>query len=111
MYCVIKCIVRGNQARVKNAELRHPSCTVVKQRRKSASPVHNVLIRHVRVWNGEKNNLFYRLLRTKTSHCMEYQQAPCKALSKKSLKHLGWFLCRIKPRVAARYGMPVRGTV
>jgi len=44
MYCVIKCIVRGNQARVKNADLRHPSCTVVMQRRKSASPVHNVLI-------------------------------------------------------------------
>jgi len=43
MYCVIKCIVRGNQARVKNADLRHPSCTFVMYRRKSASPVHNVL--------------------------------------------------------------------
>jgi len=43
MYCVIKCIVRGNQARVKNADLHHPSCTVVMYRRKSASPVHNVL--------------------------------------------------------------------
>ena len=43
MYCAIKCIVRGNQARVKNADLRHPSCTVVMYRRKSASPVHNVL--------------------------------------------------------------------
>ena len=30
MYCVIKCIVRGNQACFKNADLRHPSCTVVK---------------------------------------------------------------------------------
>jgi len=29
MYRVIKCIVRGNQVRVKNADLRHPSCTVV----------------------------------------------------------------------------------
>jgi len=29
MYCVIKFIVRGNQAHVKNADLRHPSCTVV----------------------------------------------------------------------------------
>jgi len=29
MYCVIKFIVRGNQALVKNADLRHPSCTVV----------------------------------------------------------------------------------
>jgi len=37
--------VRGNQARVKNAEVRHPSSTVVMHRRKSASPVHNVLIR------------------------------------------------------------------
>ena len=32
-----------NQARVKNADVRHPSCTVVSYRRKSASPVHNVL--------------------------------------------------------------------
>jgi len=47
MYCVIKCIVRGNQARVKNADLRHPSCTVVMYRRKSASPVHNVLRCHL----------------------------------------------------------------
>jgi hypothetical protein len=44
MYCVVKCIVRGNQACVKNADLRHPSCTFVMYRRKSASPVHNVLI-------------------------------------------------------------------
>ena len=29
MYCIIKCIVQGKQARVKNADLRHPSCTVV----------------------------------------------------------------------------------
>jgi len=43
MYCVIKSIVRGNQARVKNPYLRHPSCTVVMHTRKSASPVHNVL--------------------------------------------------------------------
>ena len=44
MYCIIKCIVQGKQARVKNADLRHPSCTVVIQKRKSASPVLNVLI-------------------------------------------------------------------
>jgi hypothetical protein len=44
MYCVVKSIARGNQARVKNADLRHPSRTVVMYRRKSASPVHNVLI-------------------------------------------------------------------
>ena len=44
MYCVVKCIVRGDQARVKNADLRHLSCTVVMYRRKSASPVHSVLI-------------------------------------------------------------------
>ena len=30
MYCIIKCIVQGKQARVKNAYLRHPSCTVVR---------------------------------------------------------------------------------
>jgi len=44
MYCVIKCYVCGSQARVKNADLRHPSCTVVMYRRKSVSPVLNVLI-------------------------------------------------------------------
>ena len=43
MYCIIKCIVQGKQARVKNADFRHPSCTVVMQKRKSASPVLNVL--------------------------------------------------------------------
>ena len=43
MYCIIKCIVQGKQARVKNAGLRHPSCTVVMQKRKSASPVLSVL--------------------------------------------------------------------
>ena len=43
MYCIIKCIVQRKQARVKNADLRHPSCTVVMQKRKSASPVLNVL--------------------------------------------------------------------
>ena len=43
MYCIIKCIVQGKQARVKNADLRHPSCAVVMQKRKSASPVLNVL--------------------------------------------------------------------
>ena len=44
MYCIIKCTVQGKEARVKNAVLRHPSCTVVMQKRKSASPVLNVLI-------------------------------------------------------------------
>ena len=44
MYCIIKCIVQGKQARVKNADLRRPSCTVVMQKRKSASPVLNVLM-------------------------------------------------------------------
>jgi len=29
MYSIIKFIVQGKQARVKNAYLRHPSCTVV----------------------------------------------------------------------------------
>ena len=44
MYCIIKCIVQGKQARVKNADLRHPSCTVVMLKRKSASPVLTVLV-------------------------------------------------------------------
>jgi len=35
--------VCGNQARVKNADLHHPSWTVVMYKRKSASPVHSVL--------------------------------------------------------------------
>jgi hypothetical protein len=35
--------VRGNQAGVKNADVRHPSSTVVIHRRKSASPFHNVV--------------------------------------------------------------------
>ena len=39
----VKCYVRGNQARVKNAELRHLCCTVVMYRRECVSPVHNVL--------------------------------------------------------------------
>ena len=29
MHSIIKFIVQGKQARVKNADLRHPSCTVV----------------------------------------------------------------------------------
>ena len=43
MCCVVQCIRCRNQARVKNADLHHPSCTVVMQRRKSVSPVLNVL--------------------------------------------------------------------
>jgi len=34
MYCIIKCTVQGKQARVKNADLHHSSCTVVMQKRK-----------------------------------------------------------------------------
>ena len=43
MCCVVQCIRHRNQAHVKNAGLHHPSCTVVMQRRKSASPVLSVL--------------------------------------------------------------------
>jgi hypothetical protein len=42
--------VRGNQARVKKADLRHSSFTVVMQKRKKrkfASPVLNVLIKQI----------------------------------------------------------------
>ena len=31
MYCIIKCIVQGKQARVKNANLRHPSSMCYKE--------------------------------------------------------------------------------
>ena len=43
MYCIIKCIVQEKEARVKNADLPHPSCTIVMQKRKSASHVLNGL--------------------------------------------------------------------
>jgi hypothetical protein len=39
MYCVIKCIVRGNQLHIKNADLHH-----VMYKCKSSSSVHNVLM-------------------------------------------------------------------
>ena len=53
MYSVIKCYLHGNQGHVKNVDLRHPSCTVVMYRRKSASPVHSVLmtLKSVDVWS------------------------------------------------------------
>ena len=63
MYCVINSIVRGNQARVKNADLLHPCCTVVMYRRKSASPVHNVLI---------TNYIALTLNRVTLFHCRLY---------------------------------------
>jgi len=43
LHVLRNCYVIVNQARVKNADLRHPSCTVVMYRRKSASTVLNVL--------------------------------------------------------------------
>ena len=43
MCCVVKCIQRRNQVRVKNVDLCDPSCTVVMQRHKSASPFLSVL--------------------------------------------------------------------
>jgi len=45
MYCVIVMCVETKRV-LKKADLRHPSCTVVMYRRKSASPVHNVLTTH-----------------------------------------------------------------
>jgi len=41
--------VQGKKARVKNADLRHPSCTVVMWKRKSASPVLNVLKLYINI--------------------------------------------------------------
>ena len=58
MYCIIKCIVQGKQARVKNADLRHPSCTVVMEKRKSVSPVLNVSILTSLVPLGIPSGLF-----------------------------------------------------
>jgi hypothetical protein len=49
--------VRGNQAHVKNADLRHSSFTVVMQKRKKrkfASPVLNVLKLHLNSEDGGK---------------------------------------------------------
>ena len=57
----MKCYVRGNQAHVKNADLRHPSCTVVIYRRKSASPVHSVLPYSSRNMSKEHKIYNYRL--------------------------------------------------
>jgi len=50
--------VQGKQAHVKNVDLRHPSCTVVMLKRKTASPVLNVLrITHkVRCFFWRQNN-------------------------------------------------------
>ena len=61
MCCVVKCIWRRNKARVKNADLRHLSRTVVMQRRKSALPILNVLmclliVAYLRFWC--QNNSF-----------------------------------------------------
>jgi len=68
MYCVIKCIVQVNQARVKNTDLRHPSCTVVMYKRKSASPVLNVL--KVLCQNrGSLKGRVQKLKNTKLMHC------------------------------------------
>ena len=57
MCCVVKPIRRRNQARVKNADLRHPSRTIVMQRRKSASPVLNVHVRSVALRIGTAQHL------------------------------------------------------
>jgi hypothetical protein len=59
MYCVIKRIVRGNQACVKNADSRHPSCTVVMYICKSVSPVHNVLTHILAQVQFNKNMIHY----------------------------------------------------
>ena len=80
MYCIIKCIVQGKQARVKNEDLHHPSCTVVMKKRKSAPPVHNVLT-----------------IRQETS------RAPCKSgqLQHTGVSH-GSFMTRLKALLCMR---------
>jgi hypothetical protein len=73
-FCVIKCIVRGNQARVKNAYLRHPPCTVVMCKRKSASPVHNVLRLLSRV-EAPNHNCMYCSFAPYTPHIFQFHSA------------------------------------
>ena len=51
--------MRGNQARIKITDVRHPSPTVLMHRRKSASPVHNVLIHSMR---AQKDYTFLYLM-------------------------------------------------
>ena len=46
MYCIIKCIVQGKQARVKNANLRHPS-SMCKEKACSES-ISNVILKTAR---------------------------------------------------------------
>ena len=59
MYCVIKCIMQVNQVRVKNADLRHLSCTVVMYKCKSASPVLSVLIQRKQFGLLRRRLLFF----------------------------------------------------
>ena len=83
MYCIIKCIRQGKQARVKNADLRHPSFTVVMRKRKSASPVLNVLkgggsqrCYEVRVLQQETEKLIIRRVPKANSHCCRHDVRP-----------------------------------
>ena len=72
MYCIIKCIVQGKQARVKNADLHHPSCTVVMLKRKSASPILSVLA-YIRNNSGPRTELCGTLCYT-FSHLEKFGQ-------------------------------------
>ena len=58
MYCIIKCTVQGKQARVKNADLRHPSCKVVMYKRKYASPILNVLRSNLNTSGGNSECMY-----------------------------------------------------
>ena len=81
MCCIVKCIRCRNQARIKNADLRHPSCTVVMQWRKSASPVLNVL------------RLLYLVLDGWSGHIkMHYIHPPLHSASLKTVS----LLCSLK---------------
>ena len=58
MYRIIKCIVQGKQACVKNADLRHPSCTTASPALNVLSTVRLVINVQARSWNLADGYLF-----------------------------------------------------
>ena len=73
MYCIIKCIVRGKQARVKNGDLRHPSRAVVMKKKRKFC-----VTRPQRVKRTDCFMIQHAMQRYKLSYS-------CKLLSKTSL--------------------------
>ena len=73
--------MRGNQARVKNADVRRLSSTVVMHRRKSASRVHNVLgAKHILHVSRIRVNYFIVIHRAKGKKlkvCVQSREVKC----------------------------------